>query len=247
VPQPGWLPVTNPIIGQPSNINNNENNSNNININQRSISTKDVVGTHKPIQFPSQQQQKQQKQLQQQKQQQQQILQQQQQILQQQQIQQQQQLQQQQQKQQQQQQQQRQQQQIIVSAKPANIYNNNNVATLFESNNQFPPAFQEENVFLKPKSQNYVPLETLSFQVETVSSEPHPIDHNHISLPSQRNERAVLKNVEVENVDVDDEDSFIERVRRLDCKQDVEKLIVDILDGPLRQRNALLVIYLPFL
>jgi hypothetical protein len=64
-------------------------------------------------------------------------------------------------------------------------------------------------------------------------------------LPSQRNERAVLKNVEVENVDVDDEDSFIERVRRLDCKQDVEKLIVDILDGPLRQRNALLVIYLP--
>jgi hypothetical protein len=89
------------------------------------------------------------------------------------------------------------------------------------------------------------------FQVDTFS-DPQPIEHNHLgTLTSQRNERAVLRNnnnnaagaasVEAVEDNSEDEDSFIARVRRLDCRQDVEKLIIDILESPPRQKNALLV------
>jgi hypothetical protein len=77
--------------------------------------------------------------------------------------------------------------------------------------------------------------------VETVS-EPQPAveQNNDLSAASFRNERAVLPNNNNAASSVDD-DTLIDRVRRLDCRQDVERLIVEILESPLRQRNSLLV------
>lgn len=144
--------------------------------------------------------------------------------------------------------------QEIITVKP---HNRGNVLSLFQHNSNFPPTFgpkvvQDQNVFLKPgkssqtkniPKSDFVPIETLTFQVETVS-EPSFIG-NHLNSPPLRNERAVLHNnnndAAAANVDVDDDEPFIDRVRRLNCKDDVEKLIIDILESPLRQRNSLLV------
>lgn len=52
---------------------------------------------------------------------------------------------------------------------------------------------------------------------------------------------AVVDEEESEEIDAED-DSFLARLKRMDCGPELEQLVIDILESPLRQRNSLLVI-----
>ncbi len=72
------------------------------------------------------------------------------------------------------------------------------------------------------------------------------VDHNNVfALASQRSERAVLKNNAAADVSHETgEASLIARIESLECNTEVEKLLLEILEGPQRDRNSLLVSFL---